>query len=116
MKAYYLSIAGDDDAGGAVVFADTVSGAKKQVFKHESLADSLQGEWIYLRARRDKQYDGMENLSEAELALAQWHDGWRWFDMDYPDPNEATDREFLEWYKNTFEVKPDDRQEGKTNG
>lgn len=102
MKAYYLSIAGDDDAGGAIVFAETAKAAKKLVFNHESLADALQGEWIYLRVHRDKQYDGMENLSAAELALRQWHSGWRWFDIHYPDPDEATDAEFLEWYKNTF--------------
>src|SRR3954469_2627602 len=102
MKAYYLSIAGDDDAGGAVVFAETAKAAKKQVFNHEALADALQGEWIYLRVRRDKRYDGLEKLSAAELALRQWKDGWRWFDTDYPDPYEATDAEFLDWYKDNF--------------
>lgn len=102
MKAYYLSIAGDDDAGGAVVFAKTAREAKKQVFNHEALSDSLQGEWIYLRVRRDKRYDGMEDLDAAHLALEQWKDGWRWFDMNYPDPDEATDEEFLTWHKENF--------------
>lgn len=98
MKAYYLSIAGDDDAGGAIVFAETAKAAKKLVFSHEALADALQGEWIYLRVRRDKHYDGMETLTKAELAKMQWRDGWRWFDSDYPDPDEATDKEFYQWY------------------
>ena len=102
MKAYSLSIAGDDDAGNAIVFANTVKEAKKQVFQHESLADALGGEWIYLRARRAKEYDGMENLDDAHLALKQWHNGWRWFDIDYPDPDEATDAEFLKWYKEIY--------------
>lgn len=44
----------------------------------------------------------MEKLTLAQLALEQWHDGWRWFDSDYPDPNEATDAEFLKWYESTF--------------
>lgn len=102
MKAYCLSIDGDDDAGNAIVFAETGREAKKQVFKHEALSDSLQGEWIYLRVCRDKRYDGMENLDAAHLALHQWHDGWRWFDMDYPDPDQATDDEFVEWYHDSF--------------
>lgn len=105
MKAYCLSIAGDDDAGCAVVFAETAKEAKKQVFQHEALADALQGEWIYLRVHRDKRYDGMEKLSAAELALHQWKDGWRWFDMEYPDPDEATDTEFIEWYNRNFGAK-----------
>lgn len=105
MKAYCLSVAGDDDAGGAIVFAETGREAKKLVLNHEALADALQGEWIYLRVHRDKRYDGMENLSPAELALHQWRHGWRWFDMRYPDPDEATDEEFYSWYADNFEEK-----------
>jgi hypothetical protein len=102
MKAYYLSIKDEDDAGGAVVFANTVKEAKKQVWAHDTLVEALEGGWITLQAHRDERYDDMDNLDVAHLALAQWHDGWRWFDMDYPDPDEATDDEFLEWYKTNF--------------
>ena len=97
MKAYYLSVKDDDEGAAAIVFAETAKAAKKLVFNHENLVDALDGQWIYLRVNRAKNYDGMENLSKAELALHQWKDGWRWFE-DYPDPDEATDEEFLEWY------------------
>ena len=102
MKAYYLSIKDDDDAGCAIVFANTAKEAKKQVYAHDMLVDSLEGGWTSLRANRARSYDDLENLSEAELSLAQWKDGWRWFDMDYPDPDTATDKEFLEWYNDNF--------------
>lgn len=102
MKAYYLFIEGDDDAGGAITFANTAKEAKKRVYEHEHMADALEGGWIDLRARRSKSYDGMETLSKAELALQQWKDGWRWFEMSYPDADEATDQEFLDWYKDMF--------------
>lgn len=95
IKAYYLSIKDEDDAGGAIVFAETAKEAKKKVWGHDTLVDALDGGWINLLVHRDKRYDGMEKLDAAHLALEQWHDGWRWFDMDYPDPDEATDEEFI---------------------
>ncbi len=102
IKAYYLSVKDEDDAGGAIVFAETAKEAKKQVYAHDTLVDALEGGWINLLVHRDKSYDGMEKLSPAELALHQWKDGWRWFDLNYPDPDEATDAEFIEWYETTF--------------
>lgn len=102
MKAYYLSIKDEDDAGAAIVFADTARDAKKQVYSHDMLVEALEGGWIALQAHRAKSYDGMENLDEAHLALKQWHDGWRWFDIGYPDPDEATDAEFIKWYEDNF--------------
>ena len=101
MKAYYLSIDGDDDAGAAIVFAETPSKAKAQIYS-TTLGDMWDGEWIYLRARREKRYDGLEKLSKAELFCKQWRDGWRWFDIDYPNEEEATDAEFIEWYNDVF--------------
>ena len=102
MKAYYLSVKDEDDAGGAIVFANTAKEAKKQVWSHDTLVDVLEGGWITLQAHRDKHYDGMESLDAAHLALEQWHMGWRWFDMDYPDPDKATDAEFIKWYEGIF--------------
>jgi hypothetical protein len=97
MKAYYAYIADDDDAGGEIIFANTAQEAKKMAYGRE-FTSNLES-YIYLRVRRDERYDGMEKLSPAELALHQWKDGWRWLDADYPDPDEATDQEFLEWHK-----------------
>lgn len=100
MKAYYAYLRNDDDAGGEIIFANTVQEARTKAWGMDftAFADSF----IELAARRDKRYDGMEKLPAAELALHQWHDGWRWFDMDYPDPDTATDAEFIEWYNNNF--------------
>lgn len=98
MKAYYLSTSDPDD-GMAVVFADKPSQAKNQIYGTEIW---YEGEWTDIRVRRARNYDGMENLSAAELALKQWHDRWQWFDLDYPDIDTATDQEFLDWYKKTF--------------
>ena len=100
MKAYQLSIIDNDDAGAAIVFADTAKDARAQIYG-TTLGDSVE-KWIDIRVHRAKEYDGMENLSEAELALKQWHDGWRWYDLDHPEEGEATDKEFLEWYEETF--------------
>lgn len=103
MKAYCLSIKDEDDAGKAIVFANTAKEAKKQVFGHDELVEALQGGWIDLRVNRAKIYDGMENLDSAHLALHKWKDGWFWFDLyDMPDPDEATDAEFIEWYRDNF--------------
>jgi hypothetical protein len=100
MKAYYAHIVDDDDAGGEIIFAETAQKAKSMAYGREFTAN-LES-YIYLRATRSPEYDGMENLDSAHLALQQWKNGWRWFDIDYPDPDTATDEEFLKWYKETF--------------
>lgn len=102
MKAYYLSIKDEEDAGGEIVFANTAKEAKKQAYGSDFAANAES--YIYIRVHRDKRYDGMENLSRAALALHQWKDGWRWFDTEYPDPYDATDAEFIEWYNRNFEI------------
>lgn len=102
MKAYQLSIKDEDDYGSVVVFADTAKEAKKQYHLSDDISCAAQEDWTSLLVRREKRYDGMENLSNAELALHQWRDGWRWFDVDYPDPDTATDAEFLQWYKDIW--------------
>lgn len=101
LKAYALSVKDEEDAGEMIVFANTANEARKQAYGTD-LSDAADGEWIRIQAHRDKRYDGMENLSNAELAMHQWRDGWRWFDVNYPDPDEATDDEFLKWYADTF--------------
>jgi hypothetical protein len=96
MKAYCVSIRDDEDQGMLIVFANTRNEARNQS------GDLMYESWIDIRAIRDKRYDGLEKLSDAQLALRQWHDGWRWYDMDYPEPEEATDAQFLEWYERNF--------------
>jgi hypothetical protein len=101
MKAYYLQVRDDDDQGQVVVFANTSKEAKKRFNEYDFFYDN----YIDIQVLRASPYDGMEKLSTAELALEQWHNGWRWFDMNYPDPDEATDPEFIEWYNNNFGVR-----------
>lgn len=97
MKAYTLWVEGEDDAGQAIVFDKTAREAKKQVWGNDELAMVLE-RYTDLRVRRAKRYDGLEKDPNA-LALAQWRDGWIWFDRyDMPDPDTATDQEFLDWY------------------
>ena len=98
MKAYYLGVRGDNDQGELVVFADTAQEARKLI----NGTDLQYERWIDVRAYRAKQWDGLENLSQAELHLRLWREGWRWFDMNYPDPDEDTDETFLKWYEDTF--------------
>lgn len=81
------------------MFADTPSMAKAQISSTEIW---YEGDWTDIRVRRAKEFDGMESLSAAELALKQWRRGWQWFDLDEPDVDQATDQEFLDWYKRTF--------------
>ncbi len=98
MRAYYLSIKDNDDAGQEIVFANTAKEAKKKI---HTLYDDLDN-YLDLRVNRAKEYDGMEKLSPAQLAFVQWQNGWRWFDVDYPDPDTATEAEFMEWYDSYF--------------
>jgi len=99
MKAYYLSIKDNEDAGQQVVFASTAKEAKRLV--SGEVWDNLEN-YLDLRVNRAPQFDDMEDLDAAHLALKQWRWGWIWFDMDYPDPDEATDEQFMDWYERAF--------------
>lgn len=99
MKAWLLENRNDPDQGGWIVFANTRNEARKQADRNDMMYDS----WLDVTARRAKNYDDMEKLSAAELALQTWRDGWRWFDYEAPDPDTTTDKEFLEWYTDTFQ-------------
>lgn len=97
MKAYYIDIKDDPDQGGHLVFDTTVRNAKKRVNESDLVYDS----WLDVQCRRMPEFDGMENLSEAELALAKWHNGW-WWDSGEPtfdDGEENTDQDFLDWWE-----------------
>lgn len=98
MKAYILGIRDDPDQGNLIVFANNATQAKSQT------GDLMYDRWIDIQALRIKEFDGKENLTNSELALAQWHYGWRWFDSnDVPEEGEATDEQFLEWWHKEFD-------------
>lgn len=98
MKAYYVSIRDDDDAGGGITFAHTAQEARG----HYHAFDLNPERWIDVQAHRSKHFDGMENLSKAELAKEQWRDGWWFHQSGSPDVDEATDEEFYTWYESVF--------------
>jgi hypothetical protein len=104
MKAWYLDIRDDPDQGAFIVFANT----RGQAMAQASSNDLVYDRYIDISAVRAKKYDGMENLSDSELDLMKWREGWRWFDMDYPDEDEATDAEFLVWWHKEFDKKCDE--------
>ena len=101
MKAYYLDIKNDPDQGAFIVFANTRNEARSQADSNNLMYDT----WLDIQAIRANEYDGLESLKNSELQLKQWRNGWRWFDVDYLDPDETTDTEFYEWYKSNFEIK-----------
>lgn len=99
MKAYFLSIKDDGlDQGGFIVFANTAQEARKQAGSKDLQYDR----WIDIQAHRDKKYDNLENLPDAQLALRQWKDGWQWIDHDEPDTDVTSDEEFIKWYEARF--------------
>jgi hypothetical protein len=99
MKAWYVEIRDDPDQGAFVAFADTRNQARAQADRHDLMYES----WIDISATRFKAMDGKEHLDKAHLTLELWRDHcWRWWDISYPDQDEATDEEFLDWYERTF--------------
>lgn len=99
MKAWYLDIKDDPDQGAFIVFAKTRNEARAQASSHDLMYDS----WLDVQAVRHRSCDGLEKLDEAHLTLRLWREeGWRWWDIDYPDQDESTDEQFLEWYNTTF--------------
>lgn len=101
MKAYYVSLRGDEDAGGGIAFANTVQEARKQYYRFDLDPES----WLDVQAHRRKTFDGMENLTKAELWKECWRDGWWFHEYDVPDVDTATDEDFYNWYERTFNDK-----------
>lgn len=100
MKAWQVDIKDDPDQGAFIVFADTRNEARGMASSHDLMYDS----WLDVQARRFKSMDGKEDLDAAHLALELWRNhGWTYIDnLGEPDPDEATDEEFLKWYEETF--------------
>jgi hypothetical protein len=100
MKAWYLDINNDPDQGAFIVFANTRNQARGMASSNDLMYDS----WLDVQAIRAKQYDDLWDSKRSELALRQWKNGWRWFDVyDMPNDGVATDEEFLEWWHMAFD-------------
>lgn len=97
MKAWRVEIVNDPDQGTLVVYANTRNEARGMS------GDLMYDSWLDITATRFKEMDDKEHLRESERALILWRDHcWRYLDIEYPDQDEATDLEFLEWYHKTF--------------
>lgn len=94
MKAYYLSVDGFDDQGGAVVFAENYKQAITS-WNCELEYDS----WLDRRCKRVPIFDGMEKSSDFEMKLVMWRNGW-WFDTatQPKSPDESSEKDFEDWY------------------
>lgn len=94
MKAWMISVYQDDDKGNEIVFANNHKEAIYAGYCSNLEFDS----YIDVRARREQNFDDMESLSERDLTLEKWRNGW-WFEPNgYPDCETATDEEFYKWY------------------
>lgn len=99
MKAYSIQVRDDPDQGQVIVWAKNSREAKKQYNSTDLEFES----YIDVQVLRASIFDDMENLSKAEFALQQWHEGWVWFDRyDMPNVDEHTDADFLAWYDKEF--------------
>jgi len=99
MKAYSIQVRDDPDQGQVIVWAVNSRESKK----HYNSTDLYFESYIDVQVLRASSFDDMENLSKADFALAQWHEGWSWFDYnDVPNVDENTDEEFKAWYKENF--------------
>lgn len=99
MKAWYLDIKNDPDQGAFVVFANTRNEARGMADSKDLMYDS----WIDISATRFRSMDDKEHLDDAHLTLELWRNhGWRWWDIEYPEPEETTDAEFLKWYDGVY--------------
>lgn len=97
MKAYVLSVANDSDQGEVVVWDITAQDAKKNWTRY------LDAErYIDQRVKRAPEFDGMENATDLEVMLKQWHEGWHWWDWNFPSVEESTDEDFIHYYTHMY--------------
>ncbi len=103
MKAWVIENKYSMDGSQVLVFSDTQSGAKNQANFYDIDCD-----WVDLRARRAKEFDGMEKASEKEIMRTQWEYGW-WFEYgadvlpNYEDVDGGylKDEVFDKWWNRT---------------
>lgn len=100
MKAYYVFVRNDEDQGGGLVFAETVQEARSHYHRFDLDPDR----WIDVAAHRNKGFNNLEHLTSLELSRVQWRDGWYFCDMNVPDPDEASDAVFDQWYSENVEM------------
>lgn len=79
MKAWTVEDKASYEGFSTLVWADTLSEAKKKALLEEHMEDA---EWVDLRARRAPYADDKQNLTEDLLIILQLENGW-WF-HDWP--------------------------------
>ncbi len=103
MKAYLLSVANDPDQGEVLVWDTTARDAKKNWTRFLD-ADRFIDE----RVRRAPDFDNMERCTELEIMLKQWHEGWIWWDWQFPSVEDSTDDDFIKYYLEVYGGKIND--------
>lgn len=93
MKAYIVGVESDPDAGNEIVWAKNSKEARRTA-QYMDISDSAES-YIDVYVRREQEFDDMENASEKEIMLKKWHEGWQWDNISIPDPDYATDEEFI---------------------
>lgn len=105
MKAWVVSNKHDDDLGQEIIWANTLTEAKKL------MTSTGIGNWTDnysdLRIIRHSTFDDLEKLSNKEFMKVQWIHGWRWFDttkLPYYDEIESSivDEVWDAWYKKNY--------------
>lgn len=98
MKAYSVGIKSNPDAGNEIIFAKNTKEARKKA-QHTNLVGENGPDFIDVRVLREPAFDDMENVTEKEMLIKQWRTGWWFFRGTPPDPETASDEEFLEWWE-----------------
>lgn len=101
MKAYIVGLYSDDgDIGNEIIFAENSKEAKVKAHSTD-VADS-QESYIDVYAKRYKEFDGMENATEAEMMYKKFQEGW-WFEEFETDLNDdCTFEEFKVEYEKHY--------------
>lgn len=100
MKAYMGGLYSDPDVGNIIVFAKNAKEAKELVLADD--VSDYQESYIDVYARRAHEFDGMEDKTEYELMLEKWRQCWWFKQPNLPNPDEATDEDFHNWFKKEF--------------
>ncbi|MEG0349563.1 hypothetical protein [Enterococcus sp.] len=100
MKAYIVNIENDADVGSEVIFAENTKEARKLAHKTEIAMNA--DNYIDVRTKRAPEFDGMENTTSKEMYKKMWQGGW-WFHQSGCPSREASEKEFDDWYKKTYE-------------
>lgn len=100
MKAYFVWIENDDDAGNEIIFAKNTKEARS--LAHTTQIAEEADRFIDVRVKRYPIFDDKENLTHKEFTRLKISEGWRFFELEDID-EDTTNEEFDLWYTRNFE-------------